>query len=68
MVDYGRRRVRCTGGHVIPAAVDREAEAASLRAAATRLDALSDIDESDVDEMVQEFKKLRKPGGRGGAR
>lgn len=56
-----------TVGYFIPARVDREAEAASLRAAAAKLDALSDIDEADVDEMVQEFEKLRKRGGQGGA-
>lgn len=44
--------------------VDRENEAASLRAAAAKLDALSDIDEADVDEMVQEFDKLRKSNRR----
>lgn len=55
-----------TVGYFIPATVDREAEAASLRAAAAKLDGLGDIDEADVDEMVQEFEKLRKPGGRGG--
>ena len=50
----------------MPATVDREAEAASLRAAAAKLDALSDIDDADVDKMVQEVEKLRKPGGQGG--
>lgn len=57
-----------TVGYFIPARVDREAEAASLRAAAAKLDAPSDIDEADVDEMVQEFEKLRKPGGQRGGR
>ncbi len=56
-----------TVAYFIPATVDREAEAASLRAAAAKLDGLVDIDEADVDEMVQEFEKLGKRGGQGGA-
>ena len=55
-----------TIGYFIPAKADREAEAASLRVAAAKLDALTDIDDSHVDDMVQEFEKLRKPGEQGG--
>lgn len=51
----------------MPATVDREAEAASLRVAAAKLDTLSDIDEADVDEMAQELEKLRKSKRRGDA-
>lgn len=67
MADSGRRRAGCTRYYLIPTTVDREAEAASLRAAAAKLDALSDIDEAEADEMVDEFDKLREPGGQGGA-
>jgi antitoxin (DNA-binding transcriptional repressor) of toxin-antitoxin stability system len=49
-----------TVGYFIPAKSDREAEAASLRAAAAKLDALGDVDEADVEEMVEDFKRLRK--------
>lgn len=68
MADSGQGRVRRTRGYLIPATVEREAEAASLRAAAAKLDALSEIDEAESDEMVHEFDQLRKPGGQGGAR
>jgi antitoxin (DNA-binding transcriptional repressor) of toxin-antitoxin stability system len=53
-----------TVGYFIPAKSDREAEAASLRTAAAKLDALLSLDETEVDDMVEDFKGLRKQGKR----
>jgi antitoxin (DNA-binding transcriptional repressor) of toxin-antitoxin stability system len=49
-----------TVGYFIPVKQDRAADAAGLRAAGEKLDALLQLTEADVDEMVQEFKTLRK--------
>jgi antitoxin (DNA-binding transcriptional repressor) of toxin-antitoxin stability system len=49
-----------TVGYFIPVKQDRAADAAALRAAGEKLDALLQLTESDVDEMVEDFKTLRK--------
>ena len=49
-----------TVGYFIPVKQDRAADAAALRAAGEKLDALLQLTEADVDEMVGEFKTLRK--------
>jgi antitoxin (DNA-binding transcriptional repressor) of toxin-antitoxin stability system len=49
-----------TVGYFIPVKQDRAADAAALRAAGEKLDALLQLTEADVDEMVEEFKTLRK--------
>jgi antitoxin (DNA-binding transcriptional repressor) of toxin-antitoxin stability system len=49
-----------TVGYFIPVKQDRAADAAALRAAGEKLDALLQASEGEVDEMVEEFKKLRK--------
>lgn len=49
-----------TVGYFIPVKQDRAADAAALRAAGEKLDALLQVTEGEVDEMVDEFKKLRK--------
>jgi antitoxin (DNA-binding transcriptional repressor) of toxin-antitoxin stability system len=49
-----------TVGYFIPVKQDRAADAAALRAAGENLDALLQLTEADVDEMVGEFKTLRK--------
>ena len=49
-----------TVGYFIPVRPDRAADAASLRAAGEKLDALLQLTEDDVDEMVEEFTSLRK--------
>lgn len=48
-----------TVGYFIPVKQDRAADAAALRAACEKLDALLQLTEADVDEMVEEFKTLR---------
>jgi antitoxin (DNA-binding transcriptional repressor) of toxin-antitoxin stability system len=49
-----------TVGYFIPTKPDRVAEVAKLKAAGEKLDALLQIEESEVDEMVEEFKQLRR--------
>ncbi|MGI8985840.1 MAG: hypothetical protein ACR2GM_03455 [Nocardioidaceae bacterium] len=49
-----------TVGYFIPVKQDRAADAAALRAAGEKLDALLQLTETDVDEMVEEFTTLRK--------
>lgn len=49
-----------TVGYFIPTKSDRVAEVAKLKAAGEKLDALLQIEESEVDEMVEEFKQLRR--------
>lgn len=49
-----------TVGYFIPVKQDRAADAAALRAAGEKLDALLQLSEADVDEMVEDFKQLRK--------
>lgn len=49
-----------TVGYFIPTKTDRVAEVAKLKAAGEKLDALLQIEESEVDEMVEEFKQLRR--------
>jgi antitoxin (DNA-binding transcriptional repressor) of toxin-antitoxin stability system len=49
-----------TVGYFIPVKQHRAADAAALRAAGEKLDALLQLTEADVDEMVGEFKTLRK--------
>ena len=49
-----------TVGYFIPTKADRAAEVAKLKAAGQKLDALLQIEESEVDEMVEEFKQLRR--------
>lgn len=49
-----------TVGYFIPTKSDRTAEVAKLKAAGEKLDALLQIEESEVDEMVEDFKQLRR--------
>ncbi len=49
-----------TVGYFIPVKEDRAADAAALRIAGEKLDALLQLSETDVDEMVEDFKQLRK--------
>lgn len=46
-------------GYFIPVKQDQAADAAALRAAGEKLDALLQLTEADVDEMLEEFKTLR---------
>lgn len=48
-----------TVGYFIPARSDRSAEVAKLKAAGEKLEALLKFEESEVDEMVDEFRQLR---------
>lgn len=49
-----------TVGYFIPVKQDRAADAAALRAAGEKLDALLQLTEEDVDEMVEDFKTQRR--------
>lgn len=49
-----------TVGYFIPVKQDRSADAAALRAAGEKLDALLLVTEAEVDEMVEDFKLRRK--------
>lgn len=49
-----------TVGYFIPVKQDRAADAAALRAAGEKLDALLQLTEADVDEMVEALKTRRK--------
>lgn len=49
-----------TVGYFIPVKQDRAADAAALRAAGEKLDALLKAADGEVEEMVEEFKRLRK--------
>jgi len=49
-----------TVGYFIPAKSDRAAEVAKLKAAGEKLDALLQLEESEVDQMVEEFQQLRR--------
>lgn len=49
-----------TVGYFIPVKQDRAADAAALRAAGEKLDALLQLTEGEVEEMVEDFKQLRK--------
>lgn len=51
-----------TVGIFIPVKHDPSAEAASLRAAGEKLDALLALTESQVDDMVEDFKRARSSG------
>lgn len=51
-----------TVGYFIPVKPDRRTQAASLRAAGEKLDALLRLADGDVDEMVKDFKRLRQAG------
>ncbi len=46
--------------HHPPTRGDRAAEVAKLKAAGEKLDALLQVEESEVDVMVEEFKQLRR--------
>jgi len=48
-----------TAGYFIPARGDRDAEAAALRAAASKLDDLLDLSEGEIDQAVTKFRELR---------
>lgn len=47
-------------GYFIPVKQDRAADAAALRAAGEKLDDLLQVTETEVDEMVEDFKHRRK--------
>jgi len=49
-----------TVGYFIPTKSDRHAEAAALKTAAAKLDALLDLDEAHVHAAVEELKQLRR--------
>lgn len=49
-----------TVGYSIPVKQDRAADAAALRAAGEKLDALLQFAEGEVEEMAEDFKQLRK--------
>lgn len=49
-----------TVGYFIPVKPDRAADAAALREAGEKLDALLMATESEVEEMVEEFKRIRR--------
>lgn len=49
-----------TVGYFIPVKQDRAADAAALRAAGEKLDALLQLTESEVEEMVEDFTQRRK--------
>lgn len=49
-----------TVGYFIPVKQDRAAEAAELRVAGEKLDALLALAEGEVEELVEDFKQLRK--------
>ncbi|UNX54403.1 type II toxin-antitoxin system Phd/YefM family antitoxin [Georgenia sp. TF02-10] len=48
-----------TVGYFIPTPTDREADAAALRAAAAKLDALLHLDEQEIGEIVTKFGEAR---------
>ncbi|HSV40325.1 MAG TPA: hypothetical protein VLI04_16305 [Nocardioidaceae bacterium] len=48
-----------TIGYFIPVKEDRAADAAALRAAGEKLDALLRLSEADVDHAVEDFKQMR---------
>ena len=52
-----RDEASLTGGEPIR---DRAAAVAKLKAAGEKLDAILQLEESEVDEMVEEFKQLRR--------
>lgn len=49
-----------TIGYFIPVKEDRAADAAALRAAGEKLDALLQLSEADVDHAVEDFKQMRR--------
>ena len=49
-----------TVGYFIPVKQDRAADVAALRVAGEKLEGLLALSESDVEEMVGDFKQLRK--------
>lgn len=49
-----------TVGYFIPVKQDRVADAAALREAGEKLDALLEITDGEVEEMVEDFKQLRR--------
>ncbi|NYG59586.1 antitoxin (DNA-binding transcriptional repressor) of toxin-antitoxin stability system [Nocardioides daedukensis] len=49
-----------TVGYFIPVKEDRAADAAALRAAGEKLDALLKLSDDDVDAAVEDFKQLRR--------
>lgn len=49
-----------TVGYFIPTKGGRAAEVATLKAAGEKLDALLQLEEPEVDQMVEEFQQLRR--------
>jgi len=49
-----------TVGYFIPIKGDRTAEVATLKAAGEKLDALLQLEEPEVDQLVEEFQQLRR--------
>lgn len=49
-----------TVGYFIPTKGDRAADVATLKAAGAKLDALMQVEESQVEEMVEDFKQRRR--------
>lgn len=53
-----------TVGYFIPTKGDRAAEVAKLKVAGEKLDALLQVADSEVDEMAEDFKQLRRKAKR----
>ena len=53
-----------TVGYFIPTRVDRAAEVAKLKVAGEKLDALLQLEDSEVDQMVEEFQIRRRKAKR----
>ena len=49
-----------TVGYFIPVKRDRAADVATLKAAGEKLDALLQLEESEVDAAVEDFKRMRR--------
>ena len=47
-------------GYFTPIKSERAAEVAKVKAAGEKLDALLQFEEAEVDEMVEDFKQLRR--------
>ena len=49
-----------TVGYSVPVKRDRAADVATLKAAGEKLDALLQLEESEVDAAVEDFKQMRR--------
>jgi hypothetical protein len=53
-----------TVGFFIPTRTDLTAEIAALRSAAAQLDAMLPLDDVEIDELVEDYKEVRRGAGR----